>query len=302
MVKIKNVNYSTFGNCLEISNGKVIVRVTTDIGPRIIYFGGVDEDNMMFNDTNHEIVRPSEFLEENYGKGEAWRIYGGHRLWKAPEDEASYQPDHHPVEVVLHNNGATFYSGNDMVTGLSKGIKVTMSKNGEVTVEQTFFNCGKKTLRVALWGISVMNKNGVVVIPMSKEDTGLLANRNLVFWPYTDIKDDRLTIEQDYISLRQDPNCKGPFKIGLLNTEGLAYYIKNDKLVEKIYDKADRNGNYVDYSCSTELYTSKDFIEVENISELYDIPAGAEVSHKEIWKLHIADELYNSVKKMINEK
>ena len=91
-------------------------------------------------------------------------------------------------------------------------------------------------------------------------------------------------------------------KIGTLNTEGLAYYIRNDKLVEKIYPKANRCGNYADYSCSTELYTCKDFIEVESLSELQEIPVGGTATHTEIWKLHINDKLYNDVKAMINEK
>lgn len=302
MVNIKNVNFSTFGNCLEISNGTVVLRVTTDIGPRIIYFGTTDEDNMMHTDDQGLNVRPSKFLEENYGKGEAWRIYGGHRLWKSPEDESSYQPDHNKVEVTMCEGGAEFFSGNDMVTGIGKRVKVTMADNGDVTVEHSFYNCGDKPLKVALWALSVMNKNGIAVIPMSKEDTGLLANRNLVIWPYTDVTDDRLQIKQNYISMRQDTNCKGPMKIGTLNTEGLAYYIRNDKLVEKIYPKAKRDGNYVDYSCSTELYTCKDFIEVESLSELLDIPVGATATHTEIWKLHIADKLYSEIKAMINEK
>lgn len=302
MVKISNVNFSTFGNCLEISNGEVVVRVTTEIGPRIIYFGSTDEQNMMYNDVDGKNVRPSEFLTQNYGEGEAWRIYGGHRLWKSPEDEASYQPDHYEVEVIPCENGATFYSASDMVTGIKKGIKVTMADDGAVTVEQSFFNCGKKVLNIALWGLSVMNKNGIAIVPMSKENTGLLPNRNLVFWPYTDVKDERLTIAQDYVSLRQDPNCNGPIKIGMLNTEGLAYYLKDDKLVEKIYGAAKRDGNYADYCCSTELYTAEDFVEVESLSEVMQIKPGETVSNQEIWKLHIKDDLYDKIKAMVNEK
>lgn len=301
MVTIKNVNFSTFGNCLEISNGVVVLRVTTDLGPRIIYYGTTDEDNMMHTDDLGLNKRPSEFLDKNYKKGEVWKIYGGHRLWKSPEDEASYQPDHNKVDVTLFDNGAEFFSGNDKVTGIGKTIKVTMADNGDVTVEHAFYNCGDKPLNVALWALSVMNKYGTAVIPMSKEDTGLLANRNLVIWPYTDVEDDRLQIKQDYISMRQDPDCKGPMKIGTLNTEGIVYYIRGDKLVEKIFPKAKRDGNYADYSSSTELYTCKDFIEVESLSELQNIPIGGTATHTEIWKLHIADKLYSDIKALINE-
>ena len=68
MVTIKNVNFSTFGNCLEISNGVVVLRVTTDLGPRIIYYGTTDEDNMMHTDDLGLNKRPSEFLDKNYKK------------------------------------------------------------------------------------------------------------------------------------------------------------------------------------------------------------------------------------------
>ena len=41
----------------------------SDIGPRIIYYGTTDEDNMMHTDDQLSNVRPSEFLDKNYGKG-----------------------------------------------------------------------------------------------------------------------------------------------------------------------------------------------------------------------------------------
>ena len=52
---------------------------------------------------------------------------------------------------------------------------------------------------------------------------------------------------------------------------------------------------------STELYTCKDFIEVESLSELQNIPIGGTATHTEIWKLHIADKLYSDIKALINE-
>ena len=301
MINIKNMQYLCYGNCLEITNGKVMLRVTTDVGPRIIYYGTQDEDNMMFCDVNDKINAKNDYLDTNFHKGEAWHIYGGHRLWTAPENQGSYFPDNYPVKVEQLDNGAIFYGVNEVTNNIKKTIKITMDDNGVVTIDHSFYNFTKKPVTIALWALSVMNKGGLAVIPMSTEDTGLLANRNLVLWPYTNVRDTRLTIAQKYISLQQKEVCDGSLKLGVLNTEGLVYYIRNGKMLEKKFDKANREGRYVDYSCSTELYTSEHFIEVEAISELFDIAAGGTEHHVEVWTLHEGDELQNQIMEMINE-
>ena len=301
MVNINKVQYMMYGNCIEITNGDVMLRVTTDVGPRIIYYGTTDEDNMMFCDVKDNVNRSSDYLDANFKKGEMWHIYGGHRLWTSPENEASYFPDNYPVEVKMLDNGAVFFSANECTTGIRKGISVTMDDNGVVTLDHTFFNFTDKTVTLALWALSVMNKGGLAIVPMATDDTGLLANRNIVLWPYTNIRDDRLTLNQTYISLQQKEICDGPLKIGVLNTEGTVYFIRNGKMLEKKFDKADRSGNYVDFSCSTELYTSEHIIEVEALSQLLNINAGDTAHHVEIWTMHQNDSLQKQVMEMISE-
>ncbi len=301
MINIKNMQYLCYGNCLEITNGNVMLRVTTDVGPRIIYYGTQDEDNMMFCDVNDDINVQNEYLDTNFQKGETWHIYGGHRLWTSPENQGSYFPDNYPVQVEMLDNGATFYGINEVTNGIRKTIKITMDESGVVTIDHSFTNFTENPVTIALWALSVMNKGGLAVIPMSTEDTGLLANRNLVLWPYTNVRDARLTIAQKFFSLQQNVKCDGPLKIGVLNTEGLVYYIRGGKMLEKKFNKANRDGTYVDYSCSTELYTSEHFIEVEAISELFDIAASATEHHVEVWTLHEGDKLQSEIMEMINE-
>ncbi|GAJ16373.1 unnamed protein product, partial [marine sediment metagenome] len=51
--------------------------VTTDVGPRIVRFGFVGDQNLF-----------REFKQQQ-GKtgGDKWLIYGGHRFWHAPEEK-----------------------------------------------------------------------------------------------------------------------------------------------------------------------------------------------------------------------
>ena len=74
-VTVEKTEYRGWQNCYRLSNNLVDLIVTTDVGPRVIRFGFVGEEN--------------EFkeYEELMGRtgGAEWRIYGGHRLWHAPE-------------------------------------------------------------------------------------------------------------------------------------------------------------------------------------------------------------------------
>ena len=294
MVSIKNVTYGKYGNCLEITNGVVVLKVTTDLGPRIIYYGTQD-DNMMFNDTCDNVNRTNAYFDENFGEGVTWHIYGGHRLWKSPEDEASYFPDNDKVEVEMLENGAKFSSAYESTTGIRKSITITMDDDGIVYLDHEFYNFTDDVKKYAMWALSVMNKGGTAISPFTKVDTGLLANRNLVFWPYTNICDDRLKITNDYVSLTQKSVCDGPLKIGTLNTLGEVYFLRGDKLLVKNFEPAKFDGNYVDYSCNVEFYTSEHIIEVETLSEYMDIAPKTSVHHRETWRLHIADEIFDKI-------
>ena len=46
--------YKNFGRVYEMTEGEMVVMVTVDIGPRIIYFGTKDY-NLMYEDIQREI-------------------------------------------------------------------------------------------------------------------------------------------------------------------------------------------------------------------------------------------------------
>ena len=87
---VKKVAYRGWPNCCRISNGKVELIVTTDVGPRVIRFGFVGGQNLF--------KEYAAFLGKRGGK--QWVNYGGHRLWHAPEDQQrTYSPDNSPVTI-----------------------------------------------------------------------------------------------------------------------------------------------------------------------------------------------------------
>ena len=78
-VKCYETEYENFGKCQCLDNGRIKLIATTDVGPRIVFFGFVDGRNVLFEDIDRN------FYEMNSGYG-VWYAYGGHRIWCAPEE------------------------------------------------------------------------------------------------------------------------------------------------------------------------------------------------------------------------
>src|SRR6202795_3088202 len=83
-VRVEKIAYKGWPNCYRITNGEVELIVTSDIGPRIMRYGFVGDQNFF-----------KEFTESLGKTGEpAWVLRGGHRVWAAPEDAVrTYAPD-----------------------------------------------------------------------------------------------------------------------------------------------------------------------------------------------------------------
>lgn len=302
MVNVTKTTYKNYGNCIEISNGKITLKVTCDIGPRVIYLAGQDNINLMFEDENDAINKGGEHFDKNYKKGEMWHIYGGHRLWRSPEDINSYYPDNYEVDVEILSNGAIFSAKPEITTSIQKTLVITMEDDGEITIIHKFANVGDKAINCSLWALSVMNSGGIGYVPLSTEDTVLLPNRNIVIWPYTDIKDKRIDLRNNALVVKQDVNATSPIKFGLLNTEGVAYYLNYNNLFEKQFEKGKRDGSYSDHSSNVELYTSNLMMEIETLSEYQTILPQESADHVEIWNLYPKNsDKYNEVAKKINE-
>lgn len=275
-------NYGIYGKCAVLAKGGKKMLITVDLGPRIIFYGYEGGENIFFEDLKDSINRDSDFIRENLkGKG-IWHIYGGHRLWKSPEYEDSYYPDNAPVKIVERGNVVDFISEAESTTGLRKTISVEMYEDGNATVTHTFENVSDKTSpAVAIWTLSVMDKGAVAEIPLSTENTGLLPNRNLVLWSYTDIKDDRFTFENSLLKVAQK-NRPTAFKIGLFAKEGVTVNIKGMKFTK---DFTVEEGDFADYSCNVECYTCDKMLEIETLSPLRTLKPSERRVHTEKWSL-----------------
>ncbi|HOP10436.1 MAG TPA: hypothetical protein PK629_02995 [Oscillospiraceae bacterium] len=282
-------NYKTYGKVVAITNGTVDIKVTADVGPRVIYLALADGQNVMFNDDSREVTKGKgdPIFESAFGKDKYWQIYGGHRIWASPEEYPySYVPGDEPVKWTAEGNKFTFEPNMFPTLGLKFTLELVIdNKKPLVTVNNIIENHSGGIRRIAVWALSVLASNGLEIVPLPKEKPELLSSGTLELWPYTNMADGRVHWGKEYITLRSvEGTPDGAFKFGITNTAGRAAYINNGTAFIKKFTH-NKHGNYPDHGMSFETYTNDKFIEMETLGELSEMLPGETSVHTEQWVL-----------------
>ena len=276
---VEVVSYGGWQHNLRLANREIELIVTAEVGPRIIRLGFIGG--------------PNEFAEiaEDMGKtgGDRWRLYGGHRLWHAPESvPRTYYPDNQPVEWRADREGLRITSPPEPTTGIAKGMRIWIeAESNKVHLIHTLTNEGVWPVTMAAWALTVMAPGGRVIVPQEAfgpHPQFLLPARPLVVWRYTDMSDPRFTWGRSYIQLKQDRSSKAPLKFGVLNTLGWAAYENNGRVFVKEFACQER-ASYLDYGCNCEFFTNEDMLEVESLGPVAALEPGSTLFHEEHWRL-----------------
>jgi hypothetical protein len=277
-VVIEKVNYKGWADSLRLTNGQIELVAPTAIGIRVIRFGFVGGEN--------------EFREipDQVGKtgGRAWQIYGGHRLWHAPEaNPRSYAPDNSPIQWALDGNTLLLTQPTEESTGIQKSVALTMDSEGtHVRVAHRLRNRGLWPVTLAPWSLSALEQGGRAVIPHYRRSPSgsLLPNRALVLWPYSEMTDPRVTWGRRFILVTQDPGRRTAFKVGVTGFDGWTGYVRRGTLFLKRFTHQPA-AVYADFGSSVEVYTNADFLELETLGPLGELKPGQTVEHVEDWYL-----------------
>ncbi len=288
---LEKVLYNGWPNCIRLYNDEVDLIVTTDIGPRIVRFGFINSQNFLY------------LVPEFAGKtgGEVWRIYGGHRLWHAPEAmPRSYNPDNDKVEYSMRDNCIKLIQSREVTTGIAKEIEITLDpKENEVTVLHRLVNQNLWDIELAVWPITMLERGGRAIIPQEpygSESEFLLPARSLTLWQFTKMNDPRWIWGERYIQAKQDTALISEQKIGVTNKQGWTAYLLNAELLVKRFDFI-HNAPYPDFGCNNEVFMNGNFLEIETLSPLGKIAPGGKIEHTEHWLLTkaTADESEESI-------
>ncbi|WP_084284425.1 hypothetical protein [Clostridium lundense] len=275
-VKLEEINYKGFGNCLRISNEEVELYITLDMGPRIIRYSFIGGEN--------------EFCEDNPTTmnvfGEQWYLLGGHRLWHSPEENPrTYIPDNKEVKWTKSGNGVVLESEVEPWTQIKKEVEIILGDSGSnVKIIHRLTNKNAWDIQLAAWALTVMAPGGVEVIAQPKRNTGLLPNRVLALWPYSKMNDSRVYFGDKYIILKQDKDIKEAFKLGIPNEDGWAAYFNHNNMFIKKF-KHNKIEQYPDFGVSYETYTNEFMTEMETLSPLTTLHPNEVLTHIERWEL-----------------
>jgi hypothetical protein len=278
-MRIEKIEYHGWPNCYQISNGRIELVVTTDVGPRIIRFGFPGEPN--------EFKEYSE--EAGLTGGDTFRLYGGHRLWHAPEDVLrTYFPDNAPVTAKIYAKYLKVTQPVESTTGIQKEMEIRMHPDqAQVEVTHRLTNRNLWDVEIAAWSLSVMDSGGVAILPLPPRGVhpqDLLPSSTLILWPFTDLSDPRWTIGQRYILFRQNPRWTVAQKIGASVPDGWAAYARAGHLFVKQFTYfADLP--YPDLGSCVELFNRQEMAEVETLGPSLVIAPGETVEHIERWSL-----------------
>lgn len=280
-------NYKDYGKVVAITNGIIEAYVTVDIGPRIIRFGYVGSQNVMNDDRTALGCLEDDKYHAFFGDGRRWESFGGYRVWVTPEGyPETYTPDDRPVAYEVVGDSVVFTALPDEEVGILKTVTIKMdADSANMSVNAKVKNISGKEKEFAVWVISVCAANGNLVIPMNTKDTGLLHNRAISIWPYTDLSDSRLYFGKKYVVVSQDVNATCPCKLGFDLDDGTVHYVLGDDVFTKRYDAKHGELPYPDGDCSFETYTNKVMIEVESLSDIKKVPDGGYNEITEYWSL-----------------
>lgn len=292
-VNFSEISYKNFGKCIKMENDTTELIVTVDVGPRVIYYGLKGKRNIFREDINRDSFNDKKQLHDFFETEENWYIYGGHRLWSSPESyPESYTPDNHPVPYEIKGNTVKLMPEDRVKVGERHLMTVTMDDiSSDVTVKHAIKNIADFEIKLAPWCLTVAEKGGVEILPLCTEDTGLLSNRRMVFWAYSDVRDPRFFMCDKYVTLAQT-DIERAFKIGVNNEDGWGAYLNNGQLFIKRFD-FDKNGEYPDYSVNYETYTNQFIMEIESLGTLETLRPGEYTEYEERWQIKECDDSFD---------
>ena len=265
------------GRVLMLTDGKTQVGAALDFGIRVVHLSCAGMENLYYE-------QPAD-CSDGYTEKTGWRLYGGHRLWLAPESEKSYAPDNDPVSCTLTENGVILEQKTDPFLLLRKRLSVNFEPDGSIRVEHRIENAGDTPVTGASWGVNTLSGGGTATIPFPNDKAVSVFNpsRCISLWGDTDPHDPRLHFTKDSLTATFLPASEY-LKLGLYVHAGQAV-LENKGQRLHISFGVPAMAECPDNGCNFELFMCQNFMELETLGARKTIAPGEAVSHTEYWKL-----------------
>jgi hypothetical protein len=282
---LEQIGYRGWKNAYRISNGTVQLIVLADVGPRIIWYGFIEGENVL-----HEVG-----ADAGRTGGSEFRLYGGHRLWVWPEVPRTYFPDNRALALEQHGPRVRFTAPLEspkLGTNLQKELEIELASAGtRVTITHRVINHDNRPTTLAVWAPTMMRTGGRAILPLppraAMDQDHFQSVGPMTLWSFTDLADPRWRFGTEYIQLKQIAQPTGRFReqmTGIYNPAGWGAYFCNGTLFVK-RAAVIAGASYPDFGCNFELFTNPEFLELETLGPKLMLQSGEETTHLESWEL-----------------
>jgi hypothetical protein len=275
-MRIELTTWGGWQRVYRLVDAHVEMSVVTEIGPRIIAVRVHDQPNILFHDTGA------------IGRGD-WRIYGGHRIWLAPETEASYAPDNSPCTVTVNDDELIIEAPVDPLSKLQK-VLVISAEDGVFHVRNIIRNTGVMLATGAVWALTCVRPDAKVFFPWGRP--GNWRMKKICYWTSWCGDAQRSNVQSPQWKPTEELFVIDPTgevgKVGTNGEEGWigAIFPAANTTFYKQFVRQD-GATYLDDGCAIQSYTCPQFIEMETLSPCAVINPGEELVHEECWRVRV---------------
>ena len=273
-MKHEILNTQQWGKVLFLEEYNTRVGIALDFGIRIVHLSVVGMENLYY-------VQPND-LSDNFVTPDGWRLYGGHRLWSAPESDLSYCPDNDPVSYTLLSDGVTVSQKKEPWLGIEKTLTLQFL-DGKVCLTQSIKNAGDAPITCASWGVNTLGPGKAEIQFPGTAPGDYTPRRRINLWADTNLHDPRLTFTKDRLVAEFAP-LPDYCKLGIYTPKGQAVYEAKGQRFTLTFHSPDV-GICPDGGCNFELYMGAKFMELETVGTTTLLQPGEAVSHQEFWEL-----------------
>jgi hypothetical protein len=263
----------------RLSNARLWVDVLATGGPRIVRVGLAGSPRNLLAET------PDLGWETPNGR---YELFGGHRLWFAPEDPDRVAiPDRHGLVLETVPGGVRLTGQAEPQTGLVRTMVVHVTGE-DVEVRHELRNIADRPVELAPWAITQLPLDGTVLLPQrpATPEHRVHPDRALVLWPYTSWEDPRLRLCDGLLIV--DARSGSDLKIGYRNDDGWVGYLRDRTLLVRRFEPA-VGQPLPDLGCNTEAYVGPRFVELELLGPLARLSPGSTVAFVERWQVLTVD-------------
>ncbi len=270
-MKIEPTRFKQWTEAYRCIHGPLELIVVTEIGPRIMSLRRGDGKNILYED--HTGL--------SYG---GWHIYGGHRFLTAPESMESYEPDNDPCPAEIAGSVLRVIRPVGR-NGVVKILEIESRGEG-FEIRHILRNTGPFMWHGAPWPLTCIQPYGRIIVPWGS-GSGQWRTNKAVYW-------DRVGTEPFAVATSQwqpgnelfvvEPSGETG-KIGMYTDRGWLAWLRTDGTFVIRFAPIAPESACPDSGCNVEIYTCKDFVEMETLGGLDILYPGTERVHTEQWLL-----------------